>query len=145
MRTRTLRAGNRGFTLLETIIVLFIAGLAVSVVVVSTGRLRERALFNAEARKIYQTLKRAREVSLLERKNAAVRVDPETNRYWIEYDGGTQRPLSVPAGFSISGKDIFFFPKGNSSGGRILLVDAAGKGYAIRVDPVLGTPTIKRL
>ncbi len=115
-----------------------------AVVIVSTGRLRERSLFNAEARKIYQTLKRAREISLLERKGAAVRVDPEKGRYWIEYDGGKQPPLSVPAGAGISGKDIFFFPKGNSSGGRILLVDAAGKGYAIRVDPVLGTPTIRR-
>jgi general secretion pathway protein H len=144
VRTRTSTAGNRGFTLLELVVVIFIAGLAAGVVAVSTGNLRDRARFNAEARKVYQTLRHAREISLVQRRNAVFRVDSDENRYWIDYEGSTSPPHAVPRGLAISGKDIVFFPKGNSSGGRIKLSDPKGHGFAIGVDSVLGTSEIKR-
>lgn len=82
----------------------------------------------------------------MQRRNAVFRVDSEENRYWIDYEGSgsTSRPHAVPRGLAISGKDIFFFPKGNSSGGVIRLSDAGGHGFTIGVDPVLGTSEIKR-
>jgi general secretion pathway protein H len=135
-----------GFTLLELIIVLFIVGLASSVVVFSAGRLHDRTVFNEEARRIFHTAKRARELSLIERREMKLRIDAEAGRYWI--DGGDEKARfshTVRQGYVLTGEEVVFFSKGNSSGGFIKINDGKGKGYSIEVDPVLGTPSIKRL
>ncbi len=143
---KTSIAGNRGFTLLELIVVLFIIGLSTSVVVFSIGRLHDKTVFNGESRRIYQTIKHAREISLMERRNIALQIDKDGNRYWIDYgDGRPDSIYSLPEKFSITGGPVLFFPKGNSSGGSITLKDGKGHGHRIEIDPVLGIPQIKRL
>lgn len=145
MKTKTSQAGNRGFTLLELVIVLFIIGLAVSVVIFSTGRLRDKTRFNEEARKISQTIKHARGIAILERKNIAFKINEDNNKYWIDYgDDKITSIHSLPPKFTVEGKTIFFFPKGNSSGGSLKINNGNGQEYEIEVDPVLGTPSIKR-
>ena len=68
-RTRMSTAGNdSGFTLLELIIVLFIAGLSSAVVIFSISRLHEQTMFNQDTRRIYQTVRYAREMALLQRR-----------------------------------------------------------------------------
>jgi len=118
--------------------------MAGSVVIFSAGRLHEKTVFNEEARKIYQTMKHAREMALLERRDTAFRLDPEVNTYWIDSGGGSSDVRSLPRGLVITGKDVLFFPKGNSSGGSIKIQNAKGQEYNIEIDPVLGTPSIKR-
>lgn len=143
--TKSVRAQS-GFTLLELIIVLFIVGLASSVVLFSAGRLRDRTVFNEEARKIYQTMKRARELSLLGRRELTFRLDEHSGRYWVEGgDGKTFAEHTLRQGYVLAGTEVTFFPKGNSSGGLVKINDGKGREYAIEVDPVLGTPSIKRL
>ena len=146
VRIETSQAGNSGFTFLELLLVLFIVGLASTVVMFSGSRMQEKTIFNTEARKLYLTVKRARELSILERRETAFKVDKETNRYWLE--GGDDRSPNVhtiPEKFIISGDDIIFSPKGNSSGGKIEIDNGKGRRYEVTVDPVLGTPSIKRL
>jgi general secretion pathway protein H len=144
-RTAGSRMSQRGFTLFELIVVLFITGLVVSVAIVATGRMQDRAVFNEEARKIFQTLKHAREVSLFERRDVTFRIDEEEKRYWLDYgDEKESNARAVGKGFRLTGKDIFFFPKGNSSGGLVKIENEKGQGYAIKVDPVLGSPSIRR-
>ncbi|MDA8084877.1 MAG: prepilin-type N-terminal cleavage/methylation domain-containing protein [Nitrospiraceae bacterium] len=146
MRTKTSTAGNNGFTLLELIIVMVIAGLASAVVIFSIGRIRDSTVFNQEARRIYQTLKRAREIAVIERTDVTVKIDEEAGRYGIERsDGKTLVSRTLPRGTGITGKDIVFFPKGDSSGGVIKLQNEKGQGYAIEVSQVLGRPEIRRL
>lgn len=145
-RIRTSTAGSDGFTLLELIIVLVIIGLAAAVVLFSIGRLHETTLFNQEARRVYHTLNRAREMAVIGKTDIVVRVDEEGQRYGIEGDRGASagtRPLR--RGTELSGKDIVFYPKGNSSGGIITLRNAKGQAYAIEVNQVLGKPSIRRL
>ncbi|MDP2156289.1 MAG: prepilin-type N-terminal cleavage/methylation domain-containing protein [Nitrospirota bacterium] len=147
MRIKTLTAGNKkGFTLLELLVVLFIIGITVSVVAVSVGRFHDKTLFTEEARRIYLTTKHARETAILERREVAFRLNEETNTYWLDY--AASKPSEnhvVPKKFVITGADIFFFPKGNSSGGLIEIQNEKGQKYAIEVNQVLGTSTIKRL
>jgi general secretion pathway protein H len=145
-KTRISTAGNRGFTLLELIIVLFIAGMAVAVVVFSAGRIRENAVFSDEVRRLCQTLKHAREIAIMERTDISVKLDADNNSYWIEYgDGKTSDTHVLRAGLVISGRDVDFSSNGGSSGGTMKIENAKGQTYEINVDPVLGTPKIKRL
>lgn len=146
VKTRTLRAGNRGFTLFELLLVLFIAGLAATLVMFSGSRIQEGSMFNTEARKLFLTVKHAREAAILERMDIAFRVDAEAGKYWLAYgDDRTSDIHTIPQKFILGGEDILFFPKGNSSGGRIEIDDGKGKKYEVTVDSVLGTPSIKRL
>ncbi len=182
MKTRTLQAGNRGFTLLELIIVLFILGMSVAVVVFAAGRMHETAVFNDETRRVCQTMKHAREMALMERSDIIVKFDSENNRYWIDegeeetsdfhapqgddktpgtqaLSGDNKAPQppapprerkppqvhTLPSGLTLSGNDIVFYAKGNSSGGTIKIKNEKGREYTIEVDPILGTPKIKRL
>lgn len=145
VRTRTSTAGNRkGFTLLELLVVLFIVGLISSVVALSAGRMRDNSLFREEARRILLTAKHARETAILGRQDVVFKVDG--NRYWLDYGNDRISDLhAVPEKFSLAGKDLFFFAKGNSSGGLIEIQNEKGRRYAIEVNQLLGTASIKRL
>jgi prepilin-type N-terminal cleavage/methylation domain-containing protein len=145
VKIRTLTAGNRGFTLFEILLVLFIIGLAGSVVMFSGSRLQEKTVFNTEARKLYLTLKHARQVSMLERRDIVLRIDRESKRYWLDYGKDkTSEMHSITKKFLIEGDDIMFFPKGNSTGGKIEIVNGKGQKYEINVDPVFGRTSIRR-
>lgn len=145
MKIKTSTAGNKGFTLLELIIVLFIVGIASAVAFTSIGRLHEKTVFNEEARRIYLTAKKAREAALLGGSDTTLRIDGDSGKYWTEYgDGRPGRGHTLHKGFVMTGQDILFFPKGNSSGGVIKLNNGKGLEYTIEVDPVLGTASIKR-
>jgi general secretion pathway protein H len=145
-KTRTSTAGNRGFTLLELIVVLFIAGMAVAVVVFSAGRIRENAVFRDEVMRLSQTLKHAREIAIMERTDVSVKLDAENNRYWIDYGNGKRSDTrALPAGLSLSGKEVVFFSNGGSSGGTMKIKNAKDQVYEIDVDSVMGKPKVKRL
>ena len=145
-QTVKVRSSQTGFTLFELLLVLFIIGLAAAVVMFSASRLQENTLFNTEARKLYLTVKHAREVSILERRDIVFKVDVEAKRYWIDYgDDKTSEMHSIPQKYVIAGEAVNFFPKGNSSGGRFELDNGKGRKYEVTVDPVLGTTSIKRL
>jgi len=146
VKIKTLTAGNKGFTLLELLLVLFIIGMAASVVMISGSRLQEKSIFNSEARNLYLSIKHARELSIIERMYIVFRVDPEAGRYWIGgRDNKSSGIHSIPQKFIITGEDITFFPKGNSTGGKIEIDNGRGQKYEVVVDPVLGTPSLKRL
>ena len=145
-QTVKVRSSQTGFTLFELLLVLFIIGLAGAVVMFSASRMQENTLFNTEARKLYLTVKHAREVSILERRDIVFKVDVEAKRYWIDYgDDKTSEMHSIPQKYVITGEAVNFFPKGNSSGGRFELDNGKGRKYEVTVDPVLGTTSIKRL
>jgi type II secretion system protein H len=135
-----------GFTLLELLLVLFIVGLSAAVVMFSGSRLQEKTMFNTEARKLYLTVKHARELSIIERRDIVVKVDGESRRYWIDY-GNDQPPemQSITQKYTLVGEDIVFFPKGNSSGGKLEIDNGKGQKYEVTVEPLLGTTSIKRL
>jgi general secretion pathway protein H len=140
------RSSNEGFTMLELLIVMFIIGLVGVVVMFSASRLQENTLFNTEARKLYLTVKHAREVSILERRDIVFKVDADAKKYWIDYgEDKTSETHSLPQKYVIAGEAVNFFPKGNSSGGRFELDNGKGRKYEVTVDPVLGTTAIKRL
>lgn len=139
------RSSQTGFTLFELLIVLFIIALSASVVFFSAGKLHEKTVFNEEARRLVQTIKQAREISLLEKRNIELKIDGETGNYGLHY-GNDAVPAThtLPQGYTVTGESIFFFPKGNSSGGSVQINNGKGREYEIKVDPVVGTPSVTR-
>ncbi|MBI4684231.1 MAG: prepilin-type N-terminal cleavage/methylation domain-containing protein [Nitrospirae bacterium] len=139
-----MQAGNRGFTLLELIVVIFITGIAFSIVFLAVSREYEKAVFKDASKKIFITLKHARETSLMERTPVTFMLDKENRAFWLEKNGSKYgRTHQLPENIKISGESIMFFPKGNASGGAIIINDEKGRKHSIEVDPILGTPKIK--
>jgi hypothetical protein len=95
---------------------------------------------------IQKTLKRARDLSLIQRTPFAFALEEKSGAFWLEKNGVLYSgPRSVPEDISIKGKPIVFLPKGNSTGGLITITNPKGRGYYIEVDPVTGTATVERL
>ncbi|MDA8169719.1 MAG: prepilin-type N-terminal cleavage/methylation domain-containing protein [Nitrospiraceae bacterium] len=131
------RSGQSGFTLLELILVLLLMALAVSIAAVSAGRIYENTVFRDSLRGIEGALARARLSALAGRTPIVFRTDGES--FWLVKDGQIcRRRVWMPRGTGLESKDIVFFPKGDSSGGKIKVTDSRGKEYLIEVDTVTG-------
>lgn len=139
-----------GFTLLELLVVLAVAGLLASIVL---PRLivPEVASARAEAaRDLAAALVRARSAAVFRGREVALVIDLRERRYWIE--GGSARPL--PAGLDIvldTTMDeaqtpqrgmIRFYPDGSATGGRIMLGKQGKETHIVRVNWLTGRVSI---
>jgi general secretion pathway protein H len=135
-----------GFTLLELIIVLFIASLALSLVALAVHRSYEKSALRQETMAVQQMLKYARERSLMERVPYSFVVNADEHTYGLRRNGD---PVGKARGFHrglmIEGEAVTFFPKGNSDGGSITISDRHGREYRIEVDGITGKASVGRL
>lgn len=137
---------DRGFTLIELVVVLAIVGVAMSLVVSTLGRSRDKTVIRQEAARLRNTLMYARETSLMERTPVALVPDGEGNAYRLEKGGkGWGEARSLPEGVRISGEAVIFMPRGSSTGGAITLEDRSKRGFRVEVDPVTGKAELRRL
>lgn len=137
---------ERGFTLIELIVVLLILAVAMSLVVGALGSSRDKAVLRHEAARMRNMLMYAREISLMERLPVSLVPDVERNTFRLEKNGRLFGQIkTLPRGIGISGKAVVFLPKGDSTGGVITLKDKNERGFAIEVDPVTGEAAIRRL
>lgn len=138
---------SRGFTLLELLVVLVIASLAISLVGPAFQRLLPSLQLEAESRKLVAMLRHARSQAILSGDPVAISQDA---------DGGLRlsyRPqvYRLPAHLSLtlaagSGQgdtvagmpQILFYPRGDSSGGSLELKQEAGRSELISVDWLSG-------
>lgn len=136
---------NRGFTLIELVIVLAIMGLLVAMTVpFLAGRTASGAL-PAAADEIRAALRAARSAAIAEGRPIAFRADP-AGGYWLDRQ---HYPLAAVAGSTAvlrvavaGGARIAFFPSGGSSGGRIR-IETAGGWRDIDVDTVTGHAVLR--
>jgi len=153
MKSRNDKLGSitrdqRGFTLLELILVLLLAGviLGLSGFMVLSGALPSARL-NATARELSATLREARVLARLTGEKQVVGINLDARTFGIE----GRRTRSIPPDTSIVVQDPFigevrrgvyqFKPAGMSEGGSILL-RSGRKSALIRVDPIVGAVTI---
>lgn len=137
---------KEGFTLLELILVLFIAGLAVSMAAVAVNNTYKKTILRQEAARVQSMLRYAREMSLMHRTPHWFILEEDSNTYWIQSDKQVLTSVrKVHRELKILGESVIFFPKGTARGGFITITDSTGRGFYIEVDPATGAPSATRL
>lgn len=137
-------SNRKGFTLVELAAVLFIISIAAALVSVSIGRSRGKALVRGEVTRIQSVLRHARQTSLMQR--APVSFKASSGAYGLLKAGAPYgEGFTLARGLKLQEVEIVFFPKGDSTGGSILLSGPGKREYAIEVDSVTGTSKLIRL
>lgn len=151
---RRLRVGSsgslsHGFTLLELLVVLVVAAIAVSVVGVGGQSFMERSRYHQTVRDVASQLQQARALSVREGRSVAVTYQPEIRKLLI--DGRLY--LDIPATLLVQwdaierstkaasgpGVPLFVFnADGGARGGRLAVL-RGGNGVVFRVNWLLGT------
>jgi prepilin-type N-terminal cleavage/methylation domain-containing protein len=135
---------ERGFTLLELVVTLFLIALATAVVMPAIGRGTEGLRMRAEAAGFSAFLRRAREQSIVSHEPRAVTVVPDAHLLIDEAPNHLVRgrrslsdQLAVEAD-PPTALTVYFSPEGVSSGGRFRLSSPGGIAYVVSVDPLSG-------
>ena len=129
-RLKSLPQTQRGFTLLELTVVLFVVVLGFSVIGLNLSSGNESTEIKAAARDIVSALRYARGQALMTHRDATVDLDLADNSYTVS---GRDKVYPIPEGINVTvvtaqtevaGKgmaSIRFFADGSSTGGRITL------------------------
>ncbi|MGE5664377.1 MAG: GspH/FimT family pseudopilin [Deltaproteobacteria bacterium] len=157
MRTRAHAArgaaGTRGFTLLELILVLFLAGLLAALVAPSVSRTLESSRLLGGAAEVRATLSLARTLSASAGRERSVLFDLEKGEYGIS---GESRRRLLPEGVRFrslrvgdtlveparlpadAGPRVRFFPDGSAEETEVVLTATGGGTRRVVVDPLTG-------
>jgi general secretion pathway protein H len=137
---------QQGFTLLEIIVVMVIAVLALALIVPNFGGVISSVQIKGAARDLASGLRYARGQALANKTETALTLDVEQRRYRI---GDHKREYSLPSELDLTlftarselkGEGvgaITFFPDGTSTGGRITLV-SGDRQYIVDVNWLTG-------
>lgn len=134
-----------GFTLIELIVALAVASLAVSLVPVGFSKLSDAVSYRSAVHEILAGLKAARVLAIREGRSVAFSLDVESASYRVEGGRSGTLPggldLGMIVGRSADGSQsgrIVFYPDGSSTGGSVSIGRQAGNGTRLRVDWLLG-------
>ena len=144
------RARERGFTLLEVLLVLAIVGLAGALLVPRLGGLDGRG-FNVEVRSAANLLNHARRNAVVTGNPATISFLPEAEDGELDYSppifsAGVYNARNIELQFQgstgarepvLEPLEITFFPEGGSTGGALLL-QRGELGARIDIDPFTG-------
>lgn len=158
---------NKGFTLLELLVVLVIIGLVASMVSPKLAGSLSGLNTKTAAQKIAAALRYTRSKAASEKSMYRAQFDTEARTFVIEKIEGfsnriqlsdisdtdlpTLYSYELPEGIFFKtdvglskepDRNIFsvgFYPSGGSSGGGIIVEDVRGKGYRIQVDFITGS------
>jgi general secretion pathway protein H len=143
----------RGFTLLELLVVLALAAIAISVVGMGGQAYMDRSRYSQTVRDVATQLNRARALSVQEGRPVAVTYQPEVRRLMVDGKFPLEVPESVviqweaigrspqqrPPDGAAAGQPVFVFNSdGGARGGR-LAVMRGSQGVNFRVNWLLGT------
>lgn len=154
-------ARRRAFTLLELLVVLVIVSVVSAWVVPRMLASLPGVELKSAARAVASSLRYARSQAVFETTPYAAAVDgprgllvvaplegpeaPERRRVYELPDGIEARVVDGEAAEDDTGTErVLFFPRGDSSGGRVVLRDPRQREYAIAVDPITGTVEVVR-
>ena len=141
---------SRGFTLLEVIIVLVIAGMTMAMIVSFTGKGASSADLKASARSLASGLRAAQSTAMAQRRDAVLTIDVDAREFSFTGESRTHR---LPEGIELKlytaqtevesqqKGSIRFYPDGSSTGGRIT-VSTGERKFLVDVDWLTGRVAI---
>ncbi len=150
----------RGFTLLELVLVLLLAGLLTAFVVPSVSGTLESSRLRAGAAQLRATFSVARTLSASGARERSVVLDLEGGEYGIA--GEARRRLlpdgiwirsirvgdAVVDGERVSGEPVLarvrFFPDGSAEEAEVVLASSGGGRLTVLVDPLTGMAEARR-
>ena len=141
---------NKGFTLLELLIVLFLITLMLGLSSVFFANTLPSGRFHATTREIAATFRHARSLAQIKGKDQAMLINLDTKEYGIV----GLKSRAIPDGINIRIEDPFygdiragkytftFHSYGSAEGGTIVLWDDKRK-VTISLDPIVGSIVLK--
>ena len=135
-----------GFTLIELMVVLVIAGLLLTVLPPMFSAALPGVQLKGAAREVASALRFARDRAITRQRESTLTFDLESREYRVS---GRERAYSLPSGLDVelftvrseqTDEDtgaIRFFPDGSSTGGRVTLAGGE-RSYAVDVDWLTG-------
>ena len=141
---------QKGFTLLEVIVVLVLAAVMYALLLAVPMRGASSADLKAAARTLASGLRQAQSTAMATRRDAALMVDVEAREFVLP---GEEQPRTLPEGLDLKlytaqsevsstrKGAIRFYPDGSSTGGRIT-VSAGERKFLVDVDWLTGRVTI---
>jgi len=141
-----------GFTLVEIMVVMVIAALALALVGTSISRNISGAEMRTAARKVAASLRYTRTKAILNKTEQVFLVDTEA----LTYQAADRKPVELPKGMMVELNTarseltsetvggIRFYPDGGSTGGNVRL-DANGRIYRVNVAWLTGEASVERL
>lgn len=144
---------QRGFTLVELLVVFAIMGLLVAVVPIAYERMRESSQYRNTLRSMLSGLKSARSTALAQGRDAVFVVDLQHRAYRAAEGSVLPIPDSLQVRATVAGTElnaqqeaaIRFLPDGGATGGSIDILRASGQGVRLRVDWLSGRITQEAL
>jgi general secretion pathway protein H len=141
-------ARQRGFTLLELIVVLFVLALAAGIVGPAIGRSTDALRARGEVARFSAVFRQAREQAITTRHAQRVVVEPALHQVRVFVGNDVRRTRAFPAGWSVDTVNgaslaVRFDPEGTSTGGdyRIVADDGA---WRLTIDAFTGRVTTAR-
>jgi general secretion pathway protein H len=141
---------NRGFTLVELLVVLVIISLMLALVGTSISRSVSGAEMRSAAREVAASLRYTRTRAILSKSEQVFSLDTESR----EYRAADREPETLPEGMSVelntarseltseTAGGIRFFPDGGSTGGNVRL-EANGRVYRVNVAWLTGEASLE--
>ncbi len=141
---------NKGFTLLEIIIVLFLITLITGMSTIFLLNALPSNKLNATARTLSATIRQARSLAQIHNEGKTVFIDLDSRKYGIKGLGSKDIPseISIKVTDPMSGEilkgtyEISVHSGGGIEGGTIQLWTSK-KAVSIQIDPVVGAVVIK--
>lgn len=146
---------RRGYTLIETVVVLAVLALAAAVVAPAVGRGLDAIRLRAEVAGVASFLRAARERAIAQHRTLEVGID-DGGRVLVlsasPADPGREderlvrrlSPLVHLEADPAPARAVTFFAYGLSSGGRFIVESPGAAAYVVRVDPLTGRVTTRR-
>lgn len=136
---------DHGFTLIELIVVLAIAGLALGVAMVALPKVLERARYHDTVAHVRALLGEGRLESLRLGRPLTLRYDPAARRLWLDTGAAFDLPEGVEADWIVAESEdtrrgiaaITFRPDGSNTGGTVTL-GIPSRRVALRLDWLFG-------
>ena len=137
---------ERGFTLVELLVVFAMVALLTALVPLAFERLRESSQYRDTVRGMLSDIRQARYRALAEGREVRFRVNLAERNYGLE--GRPARKVPEPLRLrvtvadieltAVQGAGILFLPSGGATGGTIEIVRPSGAGVRLTVDWLSG-------